>query len=59
MDKLIIASKNKGKINEIKEILRDLPLEVLSMSDGGFDLEIEEKGKNFSENALLKSAKPV
>jgi len=55
MDKLIIASKNKGKINEIKNILKDLPIEVISMTDAGFDMEMEEKGSTFSENAMMKA----
>ncbi len=55
MDRLIIASKNKGKIEEIKEILKELPFEVISMKDAGFDIEVEETGKTFSENALLKA----
>jgi XTP/dITP diphosphohydrolase len=55
MEKLIIASKNKGKINEIKDILKELPFEIISMQDAGYDFEIEENGKTFDENAMLKA----
>ena len=55
MDKLVIASKNKGKINEIKDILKWLPFEILSMNDAGYDDEIEESGNTFDENAMLKA----
>jgi XTP/dITP diphosphohydrolase len=55
MEKLIIASKNKGKINEIKDILKELPFEIISMKDAGYDFEIEENGNTFDENAMLKA----
>ncbi len=55
MEKLIIASKNKGKINEIREILKWLPFKIFSMSDAGYDFEIEENGCTFGENAMLKA----
>lgn len=55
MDKFIIASLNKGKLKEIKEILRDLPFEVLSMAEVGIQKEIDEYGSTFEENALIKA----
>lgn len=55
MEKLIIATKNKGKLNEIKEILKEFPVEVLPMGEAGYDAEIDETGCSFSENALLKA----
>ncbi|NLY18897.1 MAG: XTP/dITP diphosphatase [Clostridiaceae bacterium] len=55
MEKLIIATKNKGKAIEIKEILKEFPVEVLSMGEAGYDAEIDENGCSFSENALLKA----
>ena len=54
MKKLIVASENKGKIKEIKEILKD-KYEVVSMGEVGFKEEIEETGSTFYENALLKA----
>jgi len=53
--KLIVASKNKGKINEIKKILNGLPFEIISMKDAGFDTDIIENGTSFEENAMLKA----
>ena len=51
--KLIIASSNKNKIAEIKEMLNNI--EIMSLSDIGFNDEIEETGKTFEENALIKA----
>jgi len=53
--RFVVATKNKNKIIEIKEILKDFPLEVLSMEDIGFADEIEENGNTFEENALIKA----
>ncbi|MDD4297250.1 MAG: RdgB/HAM1 family non-canonical purine NTP pyrophosphatase [Ruminiclostridium sp.] len=55
MKRLIIATKNTGKIVEIKDILKEFPVEVISMVDAGYDLEINENGSSFSENAFLKA----
>lgn len=54
MEKLIVASNNKGKIKEIKEILKDV-YEIVPMGEAGFDEEIEENGSTFFENALIKA----
>ncbi len=51
----ILASNNKGKLKEIKEILSDLNAEVVSQSDAGLALEAEETGATFEENALIKA----
>jgi len=55
MKKFIAATKNKGKIHEISEILKDFPYEVLSMESLGIDIDIEETGSTFEENALIKA----
>lgn len=55
MKKFIAATKNKGKIKEISEILKDFPYEVLSMESMGIDIDIEETGSTFEENALIKA----
>lgn len=52
---LLIATKNKGKIVELKNPLADLPLELKSLSDFPFVREVEETGKTFAENAVLKA----
>ena len=54
MERLVIASGNKGKIKEIKEILGGI-FEVVPMSELGFDSDIEETGTTFFENALIKA----
>jgi XTP/dITP diphosphohydrolase len=55
MKKLIAATKNKGKIKEIMEILDGLPYEVISMEQAGISDDIEENGSTFEENALIKA----
>lgn len=51
--RLVFASGNKGKIKEIGEMLPDF--EVVGYKDLGFDFEIDETGKTFYENALIKA----
>jgi len=53
--KIIVATKNKGKLKEISQILKELPLEVVSMEDAGYHNDIEENGATFEENALIKA----
>ena len=53
--RIIAATKNKGKIKEISEILGKLGVEVISQSDAGIDVEVLETGKTFTENALIKA----
>lgn len=51
--KLIVATKNKGKLAEIQAILSGHT--VLGQDDAGLDVEVEETGSSFAENALLKA----
>ena len=53
--KVILASNNKHKLSEIYEILRPLGYEVLSQAQAGIDIEVDETGTTFEENALLKA----
>ena len=55
MKRLVIASNNEGKIKEIKRVLASLPVEVLSLKDMGLDIEVEEDGLTFEDNAKKKS----
>lgn len=55
MNKLIFATTNQGKMKEIREILKDLNMEVLSLKDAGIEADIIEDGKTFEENALIKA----
>ena len=56
MTELVIATKNKGKLREIKELLGDLDLKITSLADYPDAPEIEEDGKTFGQNALKKAA---
>lgn len=55
MEKFILASNNEHKIQEIKEILKDLPIQIKSLNEEGIDIEVEEDGKTFEENAKKKA----
>ncbi len=55
LDKIIFATGNKGKIKEIQMILADLGAEVITMKDAGIIIDIEENGKTYEENALIKA----
>lgn len=51
--KVIFASNNEGKIREVKQILSDM--DIISMKDAGIDIDVEENGTTFEENALIKA----
>ena len=53
--KIVFATGNAGKMREIREILADMDLEVVSMAEIGADIEIEENGATFEENAVIKA----
>ena len=55
MDKLIFATGNAHKMVEIRMILKDLKLEILSQKEAGIDAEIVEDGTTFEENAVIKA----
>lgn len=55
MKKLVFATGNMDKLREIKQILADLDVEVLSMKEAGVNVDIVEDGKTFEENALIKA----
>ena len=59
MKKIIIASNNGHKISEIKDILKDFSLEVKSLKDENIDIEVEEDGKTFEDNAKKKASEIV
>ncbi len=54
MKTIVFATKNKGKLKEIQAVLAD-KFNVISMQDAGIDTEIEENGKTFEENSLIKA----
>ena len=56
MKEIIVASTNQGKIREIRAMLSQIGIEVKSIQDIFHDdIEIEENGKTFQENALIKA----
>ncbi|MBP3707661.1 MAG: RdgB/HAM1 family non-canonical purine NTP pyrophosphatase [Clostridia bacterium] len=52
---IILASNNKHKIQEIKAKLRVLNIDVLSQSESGCNIDVEENGTTFAENAAIKA----
>ncbi len=54
-DKIIFATGNAGKMKEIRMILEDMGLKILSMKEAGILLDIEENGTTYEENALIKA----
>ena len=55
MSRIIFATGNTDKMAEIREILKDLGMEILSMKEAGVNPEIVENGKTFEENSLIKA----
>lgn len=55
MKQLIFATGNKDKLREIRAIMKGLDYEILSMKEAGVDIDIEENGSTFSENASIKA----
>lgn len=55
-DKIVFATGNASKMREIRMIMADLGLEILSMKEAGVDVDIEENGKTFEENAMIKAS---
>ena len=55
MTKIIFATGNKDKMREIREIMQDCDVEIISMKEAGIDPEIDEDGATFEENAIIKA----
>ena len=53
--RIIFATSNQGKMREIREILKGLGTEILSMKEAGLQTDVEENGKSFAENADIKA----
>ena len=52
---IVIATGNKDKLREYKEMFGDLPIKVTSLVEEGITLDVEETGSTFEENALIKA----
>ncbi|MCI5902871.1 MAG: XTP/dITP diphosphatase [Blautia sp.] len=55
MKKIIFATGNEGKMREIREILKDVDAQILSLKEAGIHADIVEDGKTFEENAVIKA----
>lgn len=55
MIKIIFATSNKNKIKEVREIVNDKDFYIIPMSEAGINIDIEEKGSTYEENALIKA----
>lgn len=53
--RIVFATGNEHKMKEIRAILGDLDVEVISMKEAGVDVDVEENGETFEENALIKA----
>jgi XTP/dITP diphosphohydrolase len=54
MLKIVFATNNPGKLHEVRILAKDFDVEVLSPADLGIDLNVDENGKSYEQNALLK-----
>ena len=54
--KIVFATGNEGKMREIRMIMEDLGLEILSMKEAGVNVDIVEDGETFEENAMIKAS---
>ena len=55
MKKLLIATNNKGKVKELQDLLKDTGLELVTPADINLNLEVEEDGTTYAENASKKA----
>lgn len=55
MERLLIATHNRGKLEEYRILLSDLDLDVVNLDEAGVDFDVDETGETFAENAVLKA----
>ena len=53
--KLLVATRNQGKLRELSDLLGNVPFELVSLADVGIDADVEETGLTFEDNAVLKA----
>ena len=53
--KIVIATNNQGKVKEFKQMLEPLGYEPVSLRDEGIEIEVQEDGETFAENAHIKA----
>lgn len=54
-EKFVLATHNPGKLAEMRAILSELGVEVVSPQEAGVEVDVEETGTTFAENAMLKA----
>ena len=54
-NKIIFATGNMDKLREVKEIMADCDVEIISMKEAGISVDIVEDGKTFEDNAIIKA----
>ena len=55
MKELLIATNNKGKVKELQELLRELNVQLVTPAEINLDLDVEEDGVTYIENATKKA----
>ena len=55
MMKILFATSNAGKVREVKAIMEEMGIDVISLKDAGIKADVEENGTTFAENALIKA----
>ena len=53
--KIVFATKNAGKVKEVKLLLQELNVQVVTMTEAGIDIDVIEDGETFEENAIKKA----
>src|SRR5437867_5247188 len=55
MSKLLIATNNKGKVDELRDLLKDIGIDLLTPAQINLQLDVAEDGKTYAENATKKA----
>ena len=55
MKKIVFATGNQGKLREVKKILADLNVDIVSMKEEGIQIDVDENGTTFAENGQIKA----
>ncbi len=53
--RIVFATGNMGKMREIRDIMADFNIEIVSMKEAGVEVDVEENGKTFMENSFIKA----
>ena len=55
LPQLLLATRNRGKLRELADLLGDIAVDLVSLDDVGIVVDVEETGATFEENAILKA----